>query len=1028
MTSPQIITRELTFRFSKSVNASTGMPDLMEVAVIPLQDASLGGQTTFAGGLKTATVELSDDINSASFDLIPTYLPGLSAPITYRVMWRAGVNSRTWTYDFAMPDSDLDWDELVGGVENIIDGEVYLQQSDLGVAGRVARLNEQGYVVDAFGQSVATGSDMVLMRSDLNVEILNRTSADLAQRSALEVEIYSQADATLTSSKSYTDTKTATVAGQVSAEATARRVADDALRDSLGATADDFQNQIDSLTAADVGAVPAGSLVPMAIVIGLTDALAEKATTSTTSALQAQLNALASDQTVVHTVASLIPTAVMPSNIALVNNSGNITDKNGTVVALGTGAAVTSVNGSTGAVSLNLTSLSAAGGSITQNQVSGLLDALLNKVGTSDTRLTNARTPTAHAASHAAGQSDAITVDQSQVTGLLSIVSNNGLTGSSAHESRIAALEVGAGGEEGGSPAKSLWFNESGDHTGVALPSQFQTIHGVALRGPWSKDGSGNYSYNVDGVAPVGETYVYPYITPNGHLELREWNESNPADPTYATTTQLNTKANQSSLDSTNATVATKASQADMTTAQGSISTLQSQITTKADLVAGRVPNTQMSTTLPIGYVSGLSAYLQRLNATTGAFDAAYLTNTANIPSIAIGSVTNLTSTLNAKADLSGGYLATAQIPPQAISNAVTVANRAAMLALSTTVAHQGTVCKISATEDAGTYILTTSDPTQFGNWMQVTAAGGSGTITSVNGYTGPTVVLTSSDVGAMATNAAIPISQVTSLQATLDAKATTAALTSGLAGKTSPTDVQNMFYLSGLVKKADYVATSAVASLAGQQSVDGVLVPVGAVVLLTAQASSVANGLWIVASGSWTRPADFAIGSFLAKDTICIVNNATAGSDGSTNNNTIWQETATSGFIATNANNWTKIGWTNPPLNPTSGNGITVSGTHPNLTFAAKTVSGGGVLATASGLSVDRNLTPGKYLGTVPAGSTVAGITHGLNCLSPAVFVYEVASGQLVLCGVTVTSANAISLEFASAPASNQFRVGIYA
>ena len=59
---------------------------------------------------------------------------------------------------------------------------------------------------------------------------------------------------------------------------------------------------------------------------------------------------------------------------------------------------VLSVNGQTGAVTISTASIGA--------------------VPTNDARLSDARTPTAHAASHADGGTDEITVAQSQVTGL----------------------------------------------------------------------------------------------------------------------------------------------------------------------------------------------------------------------------------------------------------------------------------------------------------------------------------------------------------------------------------------------------------------------------------------------------------------------------------------------------------------------------------------------------------------------------------------------------------------------------------
>src|SRR5262245_25049738 len=64
----------------------------------------------------------------------------------------------------------------------------------------------------------------------------------------------------------------------------------------------------------------------------------------------------------------------------------------------------------------------AAGGTdpvtVTQAQVSGLTTALGSKVETTDPRRSDARTPTTHAATHASGGSDPVTLTTAQVTGL----------------------------------------------------------------------------------------------------------------------------------------------------------------------------------------------------------------------------------------------------------------------------------------------------------------------------------------------------------------------------------------------------------------------------------------------------------------------------------------------------------------------------------------------------------------------------------------------------------------------------------
>ena len=84
------------------------------------------------------------------------------------------------------------------------------------------------------------------------------------------------------------------------------------------------------------------------------------------------------------------------------------------------------------------------------------------------------------------------------------------------------------------------------------------------------------YYYNPAGAA--ANQWVYPYITPNGHLQLRVWNESNPADTVYAT---------QSALNSTNTTMATLATQASLNTLQTQVNACATQ--TEVNTIKGGI-------------------------------------------------------------------------------------------------------------------------------------------------------------------------------------------------------------------------------------------------------------------------------------------------------------------------------------------------------------------------------------------------------------------------------------------------------
>lgn len=85
------------------------------------------------------------------------------------------------------------------------------------------------------------------------------------------------------------------------------------------------------------------------------------------------------------------------------------------------------------------------------------------------------------------------------------------------------------------------------------------------------------------------------------------------------------------------------------------------------------------------------------------------------------------------------GTIATAQLPPIAITNLYTVADQAAMLALT---AERGDM--VIRQDNAETYVLSTDSPTTLADWKMITAPGN---VTSVAGRQGA-VVLTKTDVG----------------------------------------------------------------------------------------------------------------------------------------------------------------------------------------------------------------------------------------------------------------------------------------
>jgi len=159
---------------------------------------------------------------------------------------------------------------------------------------------------------------------------------------------------------------------------------------------------------------------------------------------------------------------------------------------------------------------------------------------------------------------------------------------------------------------------------------------------------------------------------------------------------------------------------------------------------------------------------------------------------------------LNAKADLSGGKLATSQLPSlSVVAYLGTVANQAAMLALA---GQQGDWC--IRTDLSTTWIITGADPTLLAGWTQLSYP--TAPVTSVAGRTGA-VTLSATDISGLGTAATTASSAYAT--AAQGAKADTAVQIAGALGGTpdSPT-------VPGLdAKQATLIAGTNIKTINGQ-------------------------------------------------------------------------------------------------------------------------------------------------------------------------------------------------------------------
>jgi len=242
--------------------------------------------------------------------------------------------------------------------------------------------------------------------------------------------------------------------------------------------------------------------------------------------------------------------------------------------------------------------------------------------------------------------------------------------------------------------------------------------------------------------------------------------------------------------------------------------------------------------------------------------------------------------------------------------------------------------------------------------------------------------------------------------------------------------------YVDSLVQGLDpkgsvrAVAVSDVASLSGATSVDGVSLVAGDRVLLTAQTSgngAIDNGIWVVQTGAWTRPADFATGDECAS-AFTFVEEGTDYADSG------WVCTTddSADVIDTNANNWTQFSGAGQitagdglskdgnTIDVNAGDGIEIvtdrvtvdlAATNPGLQFVGTTPDAelavlpdptGGIEVSAAGVKAKLD---GTTLQSAAAGLSVKGLPSLFEINGVAVSANVTAANLTELTGGGVTS-----------------------
>lgn len=344
-------------------------------------------------------------------------------------------------------------------------------------------------------------------------------------------------------------------------------------------------------------------------------------------------------------------------------------------------------------------------------------------------------------------------------------------------------------------------------------------------------------------------------------------------------------------------------------------------------------------------------------------------------------------------------------------------------------------------------------------NW--VSSVSGTAPIQSTGGAT-PTISIDAATTSAAGSMSA---SDKTKLDGATD-EATASKLVirdaSGQAKFGNPTDTSHVAtkayvdsFVQGLDTKASVrAATTADITLSGTQTIDGVSLIAGDRILVKNQTDQTANGIYVVAAGSWSRSQDADGNSEVTPGMFVFVEEGTANGDNGyvlTTNGTItlgttnlvWQQFSGAGQI-TAGDGLTKSGNTINAVGTTdrisvSADAIDIASTYAGQTSiitlgtvgtgtwqgtAVGVLYGGTGATTASGARTNLGAT-GKHAQDVGNGSaTSIAVTHTLNTTDVTVQVFEKSSGAAVIPDITITSTSQVTLDFAVAPTTNQYRV----